>query len=114
MSRTDDTDNIIADGGSTVMTIKSVSFLHSSIPPIETATVVDTATVYIDPGGGSFKRIEKGEIISKMPTIYMSDTVTVDVGNRLYSGSTVDYYEVLAVRKYEGHKEVDVKQVRGR
>ena len=96
------------------MVIKSASFNHSSIPPTETATVRDTATAFVYPIGGSFRRMDKGAMIDSTHMIYMNESITCDVGNRIYSGSSTNYYEVLRVDIHEGHKEAEVKKVRGR
>lgn len=97
------------------VTVKRIAFDHSTIPPTESSTVVNVGLkIYIDPISVDAKKNEKGQIDESTHIGYVSDTASINIMDRFYSGTSVDYYEVLGIKKYAGHHEIKLKEVIGR
>jgi hypothetical protein len=115
VSWTADTDWILAESGSVVVTVYSASFNHSAtIPPTEITTVVETSTVYLFPKSGMLKKDSRGQIIDQLDLIIFPGTSDIAVTHRIFPSGTTEYYEVERVDDYLGHKEIHAKKVEGR
>jgi hypothetical protein len=115
VSWTADTDWILDESGSVVVTVYSASFNHSAtIPPTETTTVVETSTVYLFPRSGMLVKDERGQIIDKLDMIVFPSTSDIAVTHRIFESGTTEYYEVERVDDFHGHKEIHAKKVEGR
>jgi hypothetical protein len=119
MSKAADTVALIADGGGTTVMVKRPVPGYSSTraTPKITASLITTLAVFIDPKintRAEYERLGKGEIARATHTVYCPQTSTVLSGDRLYVTGANDFYEVLRVRPYEGHKELDVEMVEAR
>lgn len=115
MSWADDTDWILSESGSVVVTVYSASFNHSAtIPPTETSTVVETSTVYFSPKSGMLKKDERGQVIDQLDLIFFPETSDIAVTHRIFPSGTTEYYEAERVDDLLGHKEVHAKKVEGR
>ncbi len=114
MSWLNDTDFIISDSETTVVQVKSVAFDHSSIPAVESATTIETATILVFPERGELLKDERGQIKESTHLLIFSDTSSVAVTNKCYPSGSSNYYDVLQVKDYNGHKEIKAKEVKGR
>lgn len=117
MSWADDTDKILADGlGEYTVTVKNptATYSSSSVFPTKTGTVVETATVNIFAKQGSYVKEVNGEKKVSSHEMIFPAASSVSVDHRIYESGKTDYYEVLGVRDYEGHKQVYTKKVEGR
>ena len=114
MSFTGDTDWILAESGSVVVTVYSASFDHTTIPPTTSTSIVETSTVYLFPRRGMLKKDERGQIIDQLDMIFFPDTSDVAVTHRIYESGKSNYFEVERVDDRLGHKEVHATLVQGR
>lgn len=113
---TADTDYILSDGSTVTGQLRTVGFVHTTIPPSETASVVETATVLIFEykNRGELIKDERGNVKESTHDSYFPSTSSVAVGHRFFPTGSSDYYEVITVADYDGHKECKLKEVNGR
>lgn len=114
MSWAGDTDQILEDSGTVNIQVKAVAFDHTVIPPAESATVIETATVLMYYRKGDFGKDERGQIKTQIPIALFANTSSVAVGHRLFESGSSNYYEVLHVANQLGHKEAKLSEVKGR
>jgi len=123
MSYESDTVAIIGDSGEhTVFVYRRTSSYSATnkTMPVQTTTVVETATAQFFPfsGGqmsGGFEKDPTGEIKEASHRFYFPYTSSVSVSDHLIlSTALTEYYEVLRVDPFEGHKRVITKWVKGR
>ena len=120
MSRASDTTDIIGDSGESTVVVRRpvTTFPAGTLQQSRTSTAVWTGDVYLDPGGrgrrGSYRKGPAGEEKEADAVAYFPQTSTVRVGDRIYPTGSVDFYEVLSVDQYEGHKEAACTKTEGR
>lgn len=113
-SWSDDTDKLLVSG--TVVTVKQITstYLSGSVYPTTSTSIIETATVLIFPKNGDFKKEIKGRIVENTHLLFFPSTSSVAVGQRAYESGSADFYEVLDVRNYNGHKQVYAEKVENR
>ena len=104
-------DNDDGDGG-TVVVVKSYDDKYdaTSVIPEAAVTIIETATVLLFP---QVKKIrmglsegQSGWVVDSSHTMFFPSTSSVAVGHRIYESGETDFYKVLLVGDYDGHKQV--------
>jgi len=117
MSWGDDTDKILSDGlqdYSVTVKNSTATFTEFSVYSKESLSTIETATVNIFPKTGAFKKEIEGRIIESTHLMFFPSTSSVSVSDWVYELGETDYHEVMAVKDYEGHKQVYTHKVEGR
>jgi len=122
MGYKEDTVTIIGDSGSKTVYLYTRTSSYSAsnkTMPVQTTTIVETATVQIFPArsrssGRGFTKDERGELVDYTHVLYFPYTSTVSVGMRIIEDGQTDYYEVMRVDPFEDHNRVYGKLVEGR
>ena len=118
-----DTVEIIGDSGSKTVFVyrRTVSYAGGEKTfPVQTATIVETATVQMFPinagANSSFVKMPTGEIEAATHRAYFPYTTSVSVSDQIQetAGGSNDYYEVLRADGFEDHVRVICRLVSNR